>query len=511
MSDLLTGFASSVTPFALLVMVLGVAWGMFIGALPGLGLVIAVTLVLPFTYSMDVVDALLLLVGTAAGAQFGNGVTAITLGVPGSPSAVITVMEGYAMFKRGEGGVALFLNLVAATFGQIIGAIGFLIFIVPLAFVAPKFLAPEMFALTVIGLLAVAALTAGDLVKGLAALFFGLVLGAVGTDPISSLPRFAFGVQEVYGGLGIVPVTIGLLGLGELLYQLYRGDFSPPAGRDGLPAAPREDPPKIPRVWASPRSLPALAVAGLFGCAIAFAIGIIPGLGATAATFIVYQQLRLVARKPEELGKGSREGLVAQNTADNAVIGGELIPTLALGIPGSASMAVLMGALIIQGIEPGPGVLQTRPELTGAVAAGLFLSGVLLLPLGWAFSHSALRLTRIWPPAVFSGGVLLILLGAYSVQSRMFDVYAIVVFGIIGFLLRRFGFSVAAAAIGFILSDLLESSFRHGVLITRGSLVDFFTRPVTLALLVLAAAILVQQWWWRRRKTDEPVESQAID
>lgn len=509
MSDLLAGFASSVTPYALLVMVVGIAWGMFIGALPGLGLVIAVTLVLPFTYSMDVVDALLLLVGTAAGAQFGNGVTAVTLGVPGSPSAVITVLEGYAMFKRGEGGVALFLNLVAATFGQIIGAIGFLVFIVPLAFVAPKFLAPEMFALTVIGLLAVAALTAGDLVKGLAALFFGLVLGTVGTDPVSSLPRFAFGVQEVYGGLGIVPVTIGLLGLGELLHQLHRGDFSPRTDRDA-PAVPRERP-RIPRVWASPRSLPPLAVAGLFGCAIAFAIGVIPGLGATAATFIVYQQLRLVARKPEELGKGSREGLVAQNTADNAVIGGELIPTLALGIPGSASMAVLMGALIIQGIEPGPAVLQSRPELTGAVAAGLFLSGLLLLPLGWAFSHSALRLTRVWPPAVFSGGVLLILLGAYAVQSQLFDVYAIIVFGIIGFLLRRFGFSVAAAAIGFILSDLLESSFRHGVLITRGSLVDFFTRPVTLALLVLAAAILVQQWWWRRRKTDEPVESQVIE
>ena len=507
MSDLLDGFASSVTPFALLVMMAGIMWGMFIGALPGLGLVIAITLVLPFTYSMGVVDALLLLVGTAAGAQFGNGVTAITVGVPGSPSAVLTVIEGHSLFKRGEGGVALFLNLVAATFGQIIGALGFLALVVPLALLAPKFLAPEMFALTVIGLLAVATLTAGDLVKGLTALFIGLFLGTVGTDPISSVPRFAFGVQEFYGGLGIVPVTIGLLGLGELLYQLYRGEFTPDRSRDA-PAQPREQP-RIPRVWASLRSLPALAIAGLFGCAVAFVIGIIPGLGATAATFIVYQQLRLVARRPEELGKGSREGLVAQNTADNAVIGGELIPTLALGIPGSASMAVLMGALIIQGIEPGPGVLQTRPELTGSVAAGLFLSGVLLLPLGWAFSHYALRLTRVWPPAIFSGGVLLILLGAYSVQSQMFDVFAIIFFGIVGFLLRLYGFSVAAAAIGFILSDLLESSFRHGVLITRGSLLDFFTRPVTLILLVIAAGILVQQWWWRRKRPRESVTPQS--
>jgi putative tricarboxylic transport membrane protein len=496
MSHVLDGFASSVTLYAIVVMAIGVLWGMLIGFLPGLGLVIAVTLVLPFTYSMDLVDGLLLLVATAAGAQFGNGVTAITVGVPGSPSAVLTVIEGHALFKRGEGGVALFLNLLAAAFGQLMGALGFLVLIVPLAAVAPKFLAPETFALTLIGLMAVATLTVGDMLKGLVALVLGLLLGTVGTDPVSSVPRFVYGVQELYGGLGIVPVTTGLLGLGELFHQLYAGEFSRTSSTMRANAAADEV--DVPKVWAPLRSLPPLSVAALFGCVVAFFIGIIPGLGATAATFIVYQQLRLVARKPDELGKGSREGLVAQNTADNAVVGGELIPTLALGIPGSASMAVLMGAMIIQGIQPGPGVLETRPELTGSVAAGLFISGVLLLPLGWLFSHYALRLTRIWPPAIFGGGVILILLGAYSVESQLFDVFEIIVFGVLGFLLRFYNFSVAAAAIGFILSDLLESNFRHGVLITQGSLSAFFTRPLTAALLLVAVAIVVQQWWWRR-------------
>jgi len=491
-SYFLDGMAASVTPFSLLVIIIGVLWGMVVGALPGLGLVIAITLALPFTYSMSVSDALLLLVATAAGAQFGNGVTAITVGIPGSPSAVLTVVEGYTMFKRGQGGEALFLNLVAAFIGQVLGAVGFVLLIVPLAAVAPSFLAPEMFALTVIGLLAVATLTAGDLLKGISALVIGLIFGTVGADPVASVPRFVLGIQENYRGLDIVAVTVGLLGLGELLHQLSAKALAP----------------QRLRVWAPLRSLPSVLVAAAFGCVVAFFIGVIPGLGATAATFIVYQQLRLVARKPDELGKGSREGLVAQNTADNAVIGGELVPTLGLGIPGSGSMAVLMGALVLQGIEPGPNVLQTRPELTGTVAAGLVIAGLFLLPLGWAFSYYAFQLTRVWPAAIFSGGVSLILLGAFAAEGRVFDIYMIILFGVVGFLLRRFDFPVAATAIGFVLSGLLETNFRHGVLITEGSIGAFFSRPITLLLLLFAAGMLVQQWFWNRRRARRQKDAQ---
>lgn len=510
MSYFLDGLAASVTPFSLLVIIIGVLWGMVIGALPGLGLVIAITLALPFTYSMSVSDALLLLVATAAGAQFGNGVTAITVGIPGSPSAVLTVVEGYTMFKRGEGGEALFLNLVAAFIGQVLGAVGFVLLIVPLAAVAPSFLAPEMFALTVIGLLAVATLTAGDLLKGISALVVGLIFGTVGADPVASVPRFVLGIQENYRGLDIVAVTVGLLGLGELLHQLYTGTFARSGATSAAAAAKalaKQAPQRL-RVWAPLRSLPSVLVAATFGCVVAFFIGVIPGLGATAATFIVYQQLRLVARKPDELGKGSREGLVAQNTADNAVVGGELVPTLGLGIPGSGSMAVLMGALVLQGIEPGPNVLQTRPELTGTVAAGLVIAGLFLLPLGWAFSYYAFQLTRVWPAAIFSGGISLILLGAFAAEGRIFDIYMIILFGVVGFLLRRFDFPVAATAIGFVLSGLLETNFRHGVLITEGSIGAFFSRPITLILLLFAAGMLVQQWFWNRRRARRRTDAQ---
>jgi putative tricarboxylic transport membrane protein len=510
MSYFLDGLAASVTPFSLLVIIIGVLWGMVIGALPGLGLVIAITLALPFTYSMNVSDALLLLVATAAGAQFGNGVTAITVGIPGSPSAVLTVVEGYTMFKRGEGGEALFLNLVAAFIGQVLGAVGFVLLIVPLAAVAPSFLAPEMFALTVIGLLAVATLTAGDLLKGISALVVGLIFGTVGADPVASVPRFVLGIQENYRGLDIVAVTVGLLGLGELLHQLYTGTFARSGATSAAAAAKalaKQAPQRL-RVWAPLRSLPSVLVAAAFGCVLAFFIGVIPGLGATAATFIVYQQLRLVARKPELLGKGSREGLVAQNTADNAVVGGELVPTLGLGIPGSGSMAVLMGALVLQGIEPGPNVLQTRPELTGTVAAGLVIAGLFLLPLGWAFSYYAFQLTRVWPAAIFSGGISLILLGAFAAEGRVFDIYMIILFGVVGFLLRKFDFPVAATAIGFVLSGLLETNFRHGVLITEGSIGAFFSRPITLILLLFAAGMLVQQWFWNRRRARRRKDAQ---
>ncbi len=506
MEFLWTGLLDAVNPLSLGILAIGVVWGMVIGWLPGLGLVVAVTLALPFTYAMDISDSLLLLIGTAAGSQFGNGVTAITVGVPGSPSAVITVIEGYQMYRRGEGGAALLYNLIAAVFGQVVGAFGFVLLIVPLAALAPRFLSPETFALTVFGLLAVATLTGSDRIKGAGALFLGLSLGFVGADPVSGIVRFAFGVQELYTGLGVVPVTIGLLGLGEFLYQLYRGA----EGFDNTVAQTAKDARgkarlRVSAPWSSLWPLSGVAV---FGGVVAFFVGIIPGLGATAASFIVYQQLKWVARRPEELGHGSAEGLVAQNSGDNAVVGGELVPTLGLGIPGSAGMAVLMGALVIQGIQPGPNVLATQPELTGIVAAGLLLSAIVLLPVGWAFSYSALRIASLWQPAIFGSGVLLILLGTYASSNRMFEVYEVIIFGVLGLLLRLNGFPVVATAIGFILSPLLEESFRRGILIELGSYWGFVTRPITSVLLILAVLVILQQSGlirrvraWRRKDT----------
>ncbi len=493
MEFLWTGLIDAVNPLSLAILAIGVLWGMVIGWLPGLGLVVAVTLALPFTYAMDISDSLLLLIGTAAGCQFGNGVTAITVGVPGSPSAVITVIEGYQMYRRGEGGAALLYNLLASVFGQVFGAIGFVILIVPLAAIAPRFLSPETFALTVFGLLAVATLTGSDRIKGAGALFLGLSLGFVGKDPVSGTLRFTFGVQELFIGLGIVPVTIGLLGLGEFLYQLYRRAEGFEEGAAERPRSARVREGRSLRVSAPWGSLLPLSVVAVFGGVVAFFVGIIPGLGATAASFIVYQQLKWVARRPEELGHGSAEGLVAQNAGDNAVVGGELVPTLGLGIPGSASMAVLMGALVIQGIQPGPNVLATQPELTGLVAAGLLLSALVLLPIGWAFSYSALRVASLWQPAIFGSGVLLILLGTYASSNRMFEVYEVIAFGVLGLLLRLNGFPVAATAIGFILSPLLEESFRHGILIELGSLWGFVTRPITGILLIFALLVILQQ------------------
>jgi putative tricarboxylic transport membrane protein len=520
MNYFMDGIDSVMTPTALLLLVLGVSWGTIVGALPGLGLLIAITMVLPFTYSMDVSNSLILIVGTAAGAQFGNGLTAITLGVPGSPSAVLTVVEGHALFKRGHGGEALFLNLIAAFFGQVAGALGFVLFVVPLAALAPHFLSPEMFAMTVLGLLAVASVSGKDPLKGLVAVLLGIAIASVGLDPISSVPRLTFGSQEVYTGLGIVPVTIGLLGLGEFFYQLHTGVFGIPHKHTNSGnwkrATPRRRAPglsgtattaraatsgqkSIGRISVPLRSLTFYLPVLLFGTVVAFLIGVIPGLGATAASFIVYQQLKSVARRPHELGKGSREGLVAQNAADNAVVGGELVPTLGLGLPGSGSMTVLMGALIIQGIEPGPALLQNRPELTGTVAAGFFLAGVVLLPLGWLFSYYASQFTKVWPPIIASAGILLILLGALTVRAWVFDVYAVIAFGVLGYLMRLFKYPVAAVAIGFVLGGLLETHFRRGMLIADGSWVEFVTRPLTGALLLLGLGILGHQLWWEHR------------
>jgi putative tricarboxylic transport membrane protein len=299
-------------------------------------------------------------------------------------------------------------------------------------------------------------------------------------------------------GLGLVPVTIGLLGLGEFLYQLY-GKKDEVQGLAGSERRSGQGKGTSLQVGGSLRTLRPFFVVAMFGAVVAFLVGVIPGLGATAATFIVYQQLRLVAKRPAELGHGSDEGLVAQNAADNAVIGGELVPTLGLGIPGSGSMAVLMGALVVQGIQPGPNVLRSRPELVGTVAAGLLLAGVALLPLGWAFSYSAMRIARLWQPAIFGTGVILILLGAYSVSNRIFEVYVIIAFGVLGFILRRHEFPVAATVIAFVLSGLLETSFRRGILMELGSISGFLMRPITASILVFGVFMLVQQTGLLRR------------
>ncbi|MGH3756689.1 tripartite tricarboxylate transporter permease [Actinophytocola sp.] len=484
---------------------IGVVWGIIVGALPGVSTLIGITLVIPFTFAMDPGHGIVLIVATAAGAHLGDGLTATLIGVPGTPPAAITAIEGHALTRRGEGGAALYLNLIGAVFGQIFGALMFTLTILPLTFVAKSVLPPEIFAITVFGLLSVAGLAEGDVLKGIGAVLLGAITATIGADPISSVPRFTFGVNDLFGGFQVVPVIVGLLGLGELLHKIDQGTFA-----SGSASTGGESWPRFGRISVPFSELRAYATIGLLGAAIAFVFGIIPGVGATAACFIVYQQSRLVAKRPELFGKGSKEALFAQNTADNSCFGGDLVPTLGLGIPGSASMAVLLGALVVQGVQPGPLLYANRPELVGITAAGLLLAGVALLPIGYLACSLSKRIELVWPPVVAVTSVLLILLGGYTVRGSWFDVYTAMAFGVLGYFLRVYRIPVAATAIGFILGSLLESSFRRGLLTSGGSLQDFLTRPVTLTLLILAVVLLVWQSWLPRRFRRRPRKASNV-
>lgn len=457
----------------------GVAWGILGGALPGISPSIAMALLLPITYDMQPLHAVVLLASTYVGAEYGGSIPAILIRTPGTNAAAATTIDGYAMHLQGRGGEALGLSLVAGTIGGLFGLILLVVLTEPLAKVALLFTPPAYFALGILGLSVIASLSEGALVKGLMAGILGLMIATVGTDPLSGVGRFTFRLPELIEGIPFIIVMVGVFAVSELMSQAGTKDW---AGIDK--SKTRDTRMKLPSL----RTLWRLRKAQWIGNVVGAFEGVMPGAGGTVAAFLSYNEARRWSKTPEKFGHGSEEGVVAPEAANNVVACTALVPTLSFGIPGSNSTAVLLGGLLIHGMQPGPLLFTQHPEIVYGLFGGLVISNISMLLLGIVILTPTVWLVNRPKPYLMAFIYALVFSGVYSIDHSVFDLGTVLAAGLLGYLLRAFGYPFLPLVLGLVLGYMIESNYRRALLMTNGDHVVFVQDPISL--LFLSAAIL---------------------
>jgi putative tricarboxylic transport membrane protein len=476
----LDGFALVTEPRNLLYCLIGVVIGMLIGVLPGLGPAATIAILLPITYGIDPVSAIIMLAGIYYGAQYGGTVTSVLLRIPGEASSVVTVFDGYAMAKQGKAGTALGVAAIGSFVGATVSIIG-LTFLAPLvAAWALDFGPPEYAALALLGVLLVASIGNGNMLKAMIAAALGLLLATIGSDKFTGAERYTFGSLELTKGIDFVVVAMGLFGVGEILYNLEERH-----GKPHVPAA-------VANVWPSRKDLKQSSGAIGRGSLIGFVLGVLPGGGAVMASLAAYAVEKRVAKDPERFGRGAVEGVAAPETANNAAATSSFIPLLTLGIPANASMAMLFGALLILGISPGPQLVDERPDLFWGVINSMYIGNLILLVLSIPLVGIFVRILRVRPAILAPITALITILGVYTLNNSTFDIFVMIVFGVIGYLMKKIGFEPGPMVLAFVLGSIVEDSVRRSMLIFGGDPTGFFTRPISGTL--LAVFLLVALW-----------------
>jgi putative tricarboxylic transport membrane protein len=504
LSHLATGFDVALSPANLLYCLIGVALGTLVGVLPGIGPLATIAMLLPLTFSLPPVGALIMLAGIYYGASYGGSTTAILMKLPGESASVVTCLDGYEMAKQGRAGSALATAALASFFAGTVCTLVIALFAPPLAEVAFKFGAAEFFSLMFMGLVCSAALAHGSLLKALAMVALGLLFGIVGTDVNSGVARFSFGVSWLTDGIGFVVIAMGLFGFAEILANLERPEKR--AVFTGTVSGLMPSAADFRQAWKP--TLRGTALGGVFG--------ILPGLGPTISSFAAYALERKLAKDPSRFGKGAIEGVAGPEAANNAAAQTAFIPTLTLGIPGSATMALMLGALMIQGIAPGPQVMQSRPELFWGLIASMWIGNLLLVVLNLPLIGIWIKLLKVPYRMLFPSILAFMAIGVYSVNNNHYEVMLMVGFGILGYVFYKLKCEPAPLLLGFILGPLMEENLRRAMLISRGDPSVFFTRPISagfmaVSILLLIAMILPAV---RRRRDaaygdDDPKETQA--
>jgi TctA family transporter len=457
----------------------GVVLGTLIGVLPGIGPVPTIAMLLPITYALPPVSALIMLAGIYYGAQYGGSTTAILVNLPGESSAVVTCLDGYQMARRGRAGQALAIaaigSFIAGTFATLVVAA----FAPPLAEFALKFGPAEYFSLMVLGLIAAVVLASGSLVKAIAMIVLGLLLGIIGTDVNSGLQRFTFGIAEMSDGIGFVVVAMGLFGFAEIIVNLehkeHREVFTDKVGRLRLS-------------WSEfKEALPAI----LRGTGLGSMLGILPGGGALLSAFAAYTLEKKLAKDPSQFGKGVIRGVAAPESANNAGAQTSFIPLLTLGIPSNAVMALMVGAMTIHSIQPGPQVMTSNPQLFWGLIASMWIGNLMLVVLNLPMIGLWVKLLRVPYRLLYPAILLFCCIGVYSLNNNVFDVLMTVVFGVLGWVFVKFECEPAPLLLGFILGPLMEENLRRALLLSRGDPTVFFTRPLSLGMLVAAGLLLL--------------------
>lgn len=492
LENLSLGFSVALDPAIITLALLGVLLGTAVGLLPGLGSAATISLLLPATFALDANGAIIMLAGIWYGSMYAGSTTSIMLRVPGEATTVMACLDGYEMAKHGRAGPALGMNIFASFIGGTLGVVGLMLLAPALASFALRFGPPEIFALTVLALTLVSSLGSASVVKALISAVLGLLLAMVGLDPVEAVPRLTFGSLYLQSGIALVPMVMGLFGLGavfEMIETELNIDDRVPAPTSWLSLLPsRED-------WRY--SAPAIGRGSIIG----FFSGILPGVGSAIASFVAYGAEKRWSRRSAQFGTGVIEGVAAPEAANNAATAGNFVPMLALGIPSNVVTALLLGALLLHGINPGPLLLQQRPEMFWGVVASMYIGNAALVILNIPLIRVFVKVTEI--PRSYLIVVIFIatLIGSYSLSNNTFDVFIMIAFGVLGYLMTKFNFDLAPLVLAFILAPIAERSLRQSLILSRGSGNIFFERPISAALMAGAVAMLLLALLrgWRRR------------
>ena len=474
------GFSVALDPINILYCFIGVLLGTLVGVLPGIGPTATIAMLLPITFSLSPAAALIMLAGIYYGAQYGGSTTAILINLPGESSSAVTAIDGYQMAKKGRAGHALATAALGSFFAGTVGTLLLAFFAPPLARAALNFGAPEYFALIVLGLLVSIALAHGSILKALAMIALGLLLGMVGQDIYTGTPRFTFGVRELYSGLNFVSVAVGIFGVAEILRNLENEK-----GREVMVKS-------VSNLWLGKEEFKRIIAPVIRGTALGSVLGILPGGGHILASFASYSAEKRLSKNPAEFGHGAIEGVAGPESANNAAAQTSFIPLMTLGIPAHPVMALMVGAFILQGITPGPNVINDQPALFWGIIASMWIGNLLLVMLNLPLIGLWVKMLTIPYRALFPAIVLFACIGCYSINQNVFDIYAIGFFGILGYVLIRLGCEPAPLLLGFVLGPLLEEHLRRAMIISRGDPMIFLERPISATLLGLALlAVLI--------------------
>jgi putative tricarboxylic transport membrane protein len=478
-NNLLLGFSVAFTLQNLWFCFIGCFLGTLIGVLPGIGPLATIAMLLPITFNVPPVSALIMLAGIYYGAQYGGSTTAILVNLPGETSAVVTCLDGYQMARQGRAGPALAIAAIGSFFAGSVCTLIIALFGPPIAEMALKFGAPEYFSLMLMGLVTAAVLAHGDMVKSLAMVALGLLLGVVGTDVNSGMARYSFGVAELTDGIGFIVIAVGVFAVSEIIANL--GD------KEERTIFTK----KVTGLWPTWADLKASAGAILRGTAIGAFFGVLPGTGPAIASFSSYMVEKKIAKDPSRFGKGAIEGVAGPESANNADAQCKFIPTLTLGIPASAVMALMLGALTIQGIAPGPQVMTQKPDLFWGLIASMWIGNLMLVILNLPLIGLWVSLLKVPYRILFPCIMAFSCIGIYSVNNSSFEIYLTAFFGVIGFLWLRFEMQPAPMLLGFVLGPLMEENLRRALLISRGDATVFLTRPISLGFVVATVLIIL--------------------
>jgi putative tricarboxylic transport membrane protein len=492
LGGLLYGLSIALTWDNLFFCLLGALVGTLVGVLPGLGPAATVALLLPITFKLPPVSAIIMLAGIFYGAMYGGSTTSILLNIPGEAASVVTCIDGYQMARKGRAGPALAIAAIGSFIAGTIGVVGVNFLAPPLAEFAVRFGPPEYFALTLFGLFLAAYLASTSLVKGLIMVILGLLLDMIGIDPIAGIPRFTFGVLPLQEGLDFVPLAMGLFGIAEILIDTERS----------MKTELVTD--RIGRIWLTLHDWAEAKWAVIRGSFIGFFVGLLPGGGAVIGSLISYAVEKRSAREPERFGKGAIEGVAGPEAANNSAATGSFIPLLTLGIPGNATIAMIFAALMIHGVTPGPLLITEKPEIFWGVIASMYIGNGILLLLNLPLVGMWVQVLRIPYFVLAPFVILLCMVGVYSTRTNVFDIWIMIIFGAIGYLFRKLAFEPGPLLLAFVLGTISERSFRQALLMSKGSPFIFFQRPVSAALMTgLLILIAIQLIFMVKRKSQE--------